>query len=251
MGNFFSYDYQGAPFAFLGTAHILALCMLVLLNVFLLRDRKKEEKARAKTRWILAIILVADESAWHIWNIVNGTWNVQEHLPLHACSILIWLAAYMLIKKDQRIYEFAYFMGINGALQALFTPDIGIYGFPHFRFFQTFISHGLLVTSAVYLTTVEGFRPTWRSMLRVILIANVFMVLVFGVNSLIGSNYLYVNHKPVGPSLLDVLPDWPVYLLYMELIGFFMFSLLYLPFIIRDWQDKKHQKATTNLKLTG
>jgi hypothetical integral membrane protein (TIGR02206 family) len=152
----------------------------------------------------------------------------------------------MLIKKDQRIYEFAYFMGISGALQALFTPDIGIYGFPHFRFFQTFISHGLLVTSAVYLTIVEGLRPTWKSMLRVIIIANVFMVLVFGINSLIGSNYLYVNHKPVGLSLLDALPDWPVYLLYMEIIGFFMFLLLYLPFIFKDWKQKKDHKAAAN-----
>jgi uncharacterized membrane protein YwaF len=85
MGSFFSYDYYGDPFTFLGTAHIAALCTLFLLNLFLLRDRKKDEKACAKTRWILAIILLADESAWHIWNIVNGNWNVQEHLPLHAC----------------------------------------------------------------------------------------------------------------------------------------------------------------------
>ena len=246
MGNLFSNNYQGAPFAFLGTAHIAALCFLVLLNLFLLRDRKKDEQTRRKTRWAIAILLLADEAAWHFWNIAFGTWNVQEHLPLHACSILIWLAGYMLIKKDQRIYEFAYFMGISGALQALLTPDIGIYGFPHFRFFQTFISHGLLVTAAVYLTTVEAMRPTWKSMLRVIGFANVYMVMVFGINSLIGSNYLYVNHKPFGSTLLDALPEWPVYLIFMELIGFFMFLLLYLPFIIKDWRSKKqHSKKVT------
>lgn len=245
MEKFFSYDYQGAPFEILGLSHIAALCFLVLLNLFLLGDRKKDEKKRRKTRWIIAIILIIDESAWHIWNIVHGTWNVQEHLPLHACSILIWLAAYMLVKKDHHIYEFAYFMGISGALQALFTPDIGIYGFPHFRFFQTFISHGLLVTSAVYLTAVEGMRPNWKSLLRVIAVANVYMIVVFGINTLIGSNYLYVNHKPIGPTLLDALPDWPVYLLYMELIGFIMFVLLYLPFIIKDWQSKKKPLETT------
>ena len=61
-----------------------------------------------------------------------GTWSIQEHLPLHACSVLIWLAGLMLIRKDYRIYEFAYLMGIGGALQALLTPDIGIYGFPAF-----------------------------------------------------------------------------------------------------------------------
>ncbi|GAB4481644.1 MAG: hypothetical protein OHK0031_03670 [Anaerolineales bacterium] len=33
------------------------------------------------------------------------------------------------------IYELLYFMGIGGALQALLTPDVGIYGFPHYRYF--------------------------------------------------------------------------------------------------------------------
>lgn len=238
MAQFFSYDYQGDPFVFLGAAHIVALVVLVAFNVFLLTYCKKDESARRKLRWTLAIILWMDESLWHIWNIVHGTWTVQEHLPLHACSILIWLAGYMLIKKDARIYPFAYFMGISGALQALFTPDIGIYGFPHFRFFQTFISHGLLVTSAVYLTVVEGLRPTWKSLLRVMVVANIYMLLVFGVNSIIGSNYLYVSRKPPGPTLLDVLPDWPIYLVYMEAIGLVMFLLLYLPFIIKDMRLK-------------
>ncbi|MGB2956821.1 MAG: hypothetical protein WBB64_12745 [Anaerolineales bacterium] len=73
MGKFFSTDYQGAPFAFLGTAHIAALCFLVLLNLFLLRDRKKDKQARRKTHWAIAILLWADEAAWHIWNIAFGT----------------------------------------------------------------------------------------------------------------------------------------------------------------------------------
>jgi len=238
MQSFFAYDYQGAPFEFLGIAHIGALLFLAGLNIFLLRYRQKDELTRKKVRITLAIILLLDESAWHLWNIVHGVWNVQEHLPLHACSILIWLAGFMLILKQYRIYEFAYFMGIAGAIQALFTPDIGIYGFPHFRFFQTFISHGLLVTSAIFLTTVEGMRPTWRSVLRVILIANIYMLVVFGVNRLLGSNYLYVAHKPPGPTLLDALPAWPWYLLYMEAIGLVMFLLLYLPFAVHDLRHK-------------
>jgi len=45
----------------------------------------------------------------------------------------------MLVTKSYPFYEFAYFMGIAGTLQALLTPDLGIYGFPHYRFFQTFI----------------------------------------------------------------------------------------------------------------
>lgn len=244
MGEFITNDYHGKPFQFLGVPQIVTLLLIVALNIFLLRDKKKEENARARTRWMLAIILWVNESLYHIWNIYFGSWNIQEHIPLHACSILIWLSGFMLIKKNKYIYEFAYFMGIAGALQALLTPDIGIYGFPHFRFFQTFISHGLLVTSAIYMTTVEGFRPTWKSLLRVMVIMNVYMLIVLGINTLIGSNYLFVSRKPPGPTLLDALPEWPIYLLYIEGLGLVMFLLLYLPFLVGDMRAKlQRQKA--------
>jgi len=166
-------------------------------------------------------------------------------LPLHACSVLIWLAGFMLIKKNFCVYEFAYFLGIGGALQALLTPDIGIYGFPHFRFIQTCISHGLLLTSAIYMTVVEGFRPTWQSLKRVIIFLNIYMLAVFGVNQLVGSNYLFVARKPPGPTLLDALPEWPVYIFYIEAIGLVMFLLLYLPFAVNDWRSAK-KKATAS-----
>ncbi len=238
MERFITNEYLGRPFQFLGIPHLLTLLLIVLLNFFLLRDRKRDEKARTSTRWALAIVLWVNEALYHVWNIYYGSWNIQEHLPLHACSILIWLSGFMLIKKNRYIYEFAYFMGIGGALQALFTLDIGIYGFPHFRFFQTFISHGLLVTGAVYMTAVEGFRPNWKSLLRVMVVMNIYMLIVLGINSLIGSNYLFVSRKPPGPTLLDALPEWPVYLLYIEGIGLFLFLLLYLPFLIKDMRAR-------------
>ena len=144
------------------------------------------------------------------------------------------MGAWMLVTKSYRIYEFMYFMGIAGAIQVLVTPDLGIYGFPHFRFFQTFLSHGLIVTAAIYMTVVEGFRPTWKSMLRVFIWMNVYAAIIYFVNSYIGSNYLMINHKPKLPSLLDLLPEWPTYILYMEVIGIISMLLLYLPFMVKD-----------------
>jgi hypothetical integral membrane protein (TIGR02206 family) len=169
----------------------------------------------------------------------HGVWSIKEHLPLHACSLLIWLAGFMLISRNYRIYEFVYILGIGGAFQYLMTPDLGIYGFPHFRFFQALLSHGLLLTSGVYMTVVEGFRPTWKSLLRVILWSNVYMAIVYPINLLIGGNYLFINAKPATASLLDLLPDWPVYIIFMELLGVVTFLILYLPFIFKDWRAKK------------
>ena len=127
-------------------------------------------------------------------------------------------------------------MGIGAATQALLTPDAGRYGFPHFRAFQTVISHGSIVMAAVYMTVVEGFRPYWRSFMRLIVWLNVYMATVFVINQLIGSNYLFIARKPETASLIDVLGPWPWYILSLEAIGLAICLLLYLPFAIKDWR---------------
>lgn len=238
MTNFFAANFQGPAFQLFGTAHFAALGALLLLNLFLIRFKDSSDGTKAFLRWLLALILLVNEVAWHYWNYVVGRWTIQTMLPLQLCSVLVWLGALMLMTRSYRIYEFMYFMGIAGAIQALATPDLGPYGFPHFRFFQTFISHGLIVTSAIYMTVVEGFRPTWKSIPRVVIWTNIYALLIFFLNSSIGSNYLMVNYKPETPSLLDLLPEWPVYILYMELLGLVSILLLYLPFMVRDLRTR-------------
>ena len=238
MEQFFAADYTGPAFESLGPAHIGALIALVLFNLFLIRYRDSSDRVKGVLRWMLALVLLGNEIAWHYWNYVVGRWTIQTMLPLHLCSLLVWMGGLMLMTKSYRIYEFVYFLGIGGAIQALATPDLGIYGFPHFRFFQTFLSHGLIITSAIFMTIVERFRPTWKSILRVAIWTNIYVVIIYFVNIAIDSNYLMINYKPDTPSLLDLLPEWPIYILYMEAIGIVTCLLLYLPFVIRDWRNK-------------
>jgi hypothetical integral membrane protein (TIGR02206 family) len=238
MIQFFAADYQGPAFELLGPAHIAALIVLVALNLFLIRFRHSTDAAKAALRWLLALVLLGNEIAWHYWNYAFGTWTIQTMLPLHLCSLLVWTGAFMLLTKNYRIYEFMYFMGIGGAIQVLATPGLGNYGFPHFLFFQYFISHGLIITSAIFMTVVIGLRPTWKSILRVFIWMNIYALIVYFINIQIGSNYLMINYKPATPSLLDLLPPWPIYILYMEAIGLVTCLLLYIPFIIKDWRSK-------------
>ena len=161
MDNFFAgLEYTGAPFELFGTPHLIGLAIVLLANVSLVFLRKASDRTKTAFRYILAAVLILNELAWHLWNWQTGQWTVQKLLPFHLCSVMVWLSAYMLITKNRRIYEFAYLLGIAGALQALLTPDAGMWGFPHFRFFQIIISHGALVMAAIYMTVVEGYRPT-------------------------------------------------------------------------------------------
>ncbi len=51
---------------------------------------------------------------------------------------------------------------------------------------------------------------------------------------LLDSNYLFIAHKPETASLMDVLPAWPWYIPFLELIGAGFCLLLYVPFALRD-----------------
>jgi hypothetical integral membrane protein (TIGR02206 family) len=232
MEQFFAWDYRGTPFELFGTAHLSGLMALLLTTLLLMQARGAASRTRGLLRWTLALALWGNELAWHLWWIAHGKWSPQSMLPLQICSLMVWLSGVMLVTRSYWLYEFCYFLGISGAIQALATPDLGLYGFPHFRFFQTLLSHGLIIVAAVYMTVVEGFRPTWRSMLRAALWMNAYMLIIYYVNLSLESNYLMLNYKPAVPSLLDLLPEWPWYILWMEAIGVFTFILLYSPFIV-------------------
>ncbi|HUI89365.1 MAG TPA: TIGR02206 family membrane protein [Anaerolineales bacterium] len=243
MGDFWAWDYTGAPFQLFGPAHIGALLALLLIGYGLLQFKNASEATRRNVRIALGVFLWANESAWHLWNAYWGHWSIQTMLPLNACSILIWLGGFMLIFRNYTIYEFAYFMGMGGAFQYLMTPDLGIYGFPHFHYWQAFLSHGLLFIVPIYMTVVEGFRPTWKSFWRVVIGSNIYMAIVFFINRWIGSDYLFINGKPATASILDLLPPWPIYIMYMEALGIITFLILYSPFILKDRRVRKVSAA--------
>jgi hypothetical integral membrane protein (TIGR02206 family) len=230
MIDYFAWDYTGTPFQLFGAAHLTALAVIVGLALLLplLRGRPS---AQIGFRYGLAVLLIVNEASWHVWHWVNGQWTVQTMLPLHLCSVLVFGSAIMLVTQHYGIFEFAYFMGIGGALQALLTPDLTIHGFPHYRFWQTYISHGGIVLAAIFMVTVVGYRPTWRSLWRVFVGMNIYMVIVGIVNWLLGSNYMFIAHKPATASLLDVLGPWPWYIFSLEALGMAICLLLMLPFL--------------------
>ena len=240
MAEFFAYDYAGEPFEVFGTRHLIFVGIVFLISLFFIFGWKNpSEKAKRNMRYLLAAILLVWESGWHIWNAVGGRWTVQTMLPLHICSVMVWLSIVMLLTRNYRIYEFAYFLGLGGALQPLLTPEAGIYGLPHFRAFQTLVVQGTLVLVPIYMTAVEGYRPTWASFKRVAIGGNIYMAFVYVMNLLLDSNFMFLMRKPDTASLMDMLGPWPWYLISLEVVAFLVFLLLYLPFIIKDAREKR------------
>lgn len=237
MTNWFSANYSGAPFQFFSMLHLIPLGVLFLIYGLLYQQRNYIKLNRLfdlRTRTFLASILILQELILNSWRLANQTWSPATSLPLHLCGVSVVLNAIMLVNKNYLLFEINYFWGLGGAIQALLTPDIGIYGFPHFRYFQFFISHGLIILAVLYMTFIHGYRPQLKSVWKVFGITNIYLIFIAGFNWLVGGNYLFICYKPVNGSIIDFLGPWPWYVLSLEGVGLVSFLIYYLPWFVRD-----------------
>jgi hypothetical integral membrane protein (TIGR02206 family) len=223
------------PFTFYSTSHLVSLAVIAAACAFTLGWRGLRERPRLANviRHALAALLLMLDIALHVWYIAAGQWDPSWTLPLHLCSLTLILSFIMLWTRSYRLFEFNYFAGIGGAMQALLTPAAILSGYPHFTFFYFFIAHGGIIVANLFMIAAYGYRPRRSSIWRTLLWLNLLLIPVGLVNCLTGGNYMFIAYKPEDPSLLDLLGPWPWYILSMEGVAFVMCVLLYLPFAIR------------------
>jgi len=193
-------------------------------------------------RWSLAGGCLASEIYLIVWWSWTGA-RLQELLPLQLCDMSIVIAPIVLLTGSRRWYELLYFWGIGGAMQGLLTPNVE-WGFPSIRCVCCFEYHALIVTSALYATFVMRHRPTAGSILRAWLIANALGLVLIPLNRVMGTNYMFLMHKPVTPSLLDVMGPWPWYLVVLDIAALLVMGLCYLPFFILDRRAKARLQSS-------
>ena len=75
---------------------------------------------------------------------------------------------------------------------------------------------------------ISAFKhvPNFKAMFRVFGITLTGAFLVMGFNFLAGTNYIFVNSKPPGPTLLDHLAPWPYYIIQEFFIVLAVWSLM-------------------------
>ena len=211
--------------------HIITLALFIfsIAALYFSRNWLKRGQRGRYGRYLLACVLILCELTLNWWYVDQNIYSIKDTLPLELCSISLYLCVFMLLFNNRFIFQIAYFIGIGGAIQALLTPVL-FYGAPHFRFFQFFIAHIVIILAVLYMAWVEGCRPTLKSVALTMGFLNVLLVIVLPINWLTGGNYMFLSKKPETGSLLDYLGPYPWYLLSMEIFALFFFLLLYLPF---------------------
>lgn len=239
MNSFFSFHSKQESFRLFSSEHLLTMGIILTLCILLVFFRKnfREERKNRLIRFSLAFLLVFSESVYHVWLLSGNEWSVKTALPLHLSDLAVFLAIIMLLRNNCKLLAFMYFAGLGSAIQAILTPNLGHFSFPHFRYVEFFVSHGTVVLSILFMVFSCKFRPTIRSIWTTVLIVDLYAACIFILNKWLGANYLYIMHKPGNSSsLLNYLGPWPWYLFWMELVMIISFYILYSPFWLkRRW----------------
>ncbi|MGQ0615025.1 MAG: YwaF family protein [Planctomycetaceae bacterium] len=221
------------PYAALALFHFEHLCALVATGAACAALAAWGRRS-AGTRLPrgLALFLVATELARQASLLATGAWEVTSCLPLELCDIGLATCAVALWSRRQGPFEFAYFWGLSGTLQAVLTPDLRA-SFPDPTCVGYFLQHSGIVAGVMLLTTGYGMRPRRGATRRVFLWTLVYAVAIGLLDWALGANYFYLRRKPAGGSILDLFPDWPLYIPCGAAIGALLFFLLDLPFARR------------------
>jgi hypothetical integral membrane protein (TIGR02206 family) len=258
MKEFFIYffgkgdEVEFVNFSFAHFAPILLMFAVILL-IYRYRDKIRTCKREETIRYVLAFMMIISEMSyfWRLVGVPSLNPNPVDHLPITVCGWSIIFCSYMVVGKNQTLFDIAYFWLFSGTIFALITPTVITYTGPtRYRYYQFWLEHTLGYIAIFYMINVHGMRPTVKSAIKSYAALIVLAVIAYFANDLIGpgANYLFMAKPEDTPSILDILP--PNRALRIAVMGVAvttLYTLSYLPWYFRDRLEKKlREKATEN-----
>lgn len=211
--------------------HLVVVLFCFLFGILLVKFSQKQSK---KNQNLIGNLFAFSISITVIFgtflNVLKGNFNYQENLPLHLCSFLALLIPILSYTRKLLYFEVFFFLILAGTVQSLITPSE--YNYLNYPFFRYWYVHAGLVIFMMYAVFVYKMKPTLKSVGKSFLGMQLYMVFMFLINYILGSNYFYTNRKPNATTLLDVFGDWPQYIFVVEIIVIPFFLLIYLPFYL-------------------
>jgi len=160
--------------------------------------------------------------------LLPSDFTLGTSLPLQYCDLTWMVAVVALWTRTWWAVSLTFYWGLTLTVQAIVTPSLG-QEFPDPRFFMYWGMHFLSVWAAGWLAA-SGSGPTWRGYRLAVVVTAVWAGVVMVFNGATGTNYGYLNRKPAGASLLDLMPDWPFYVLIEIVLVTGIWALLTWPF---------------------
>jgi len=256
MREFFAYFFgKGTEIEFtnFSLAHFLPILIATGLIYVIYRFRKPilGWKHEQLLRYILAFALIISEMSyyWRLVGIPSLGPNPIDHLPITVCGWAVVFCSYMVIGKNQTLFDISYFWLLCGSVFALITPTVISYTGPtRFRYYQFWTEHTLGYVAIFYMIFVHKMRPTILSAVKSYVALAILAVIAYFSNQLLGpgANYLFMARPEDTPSILDILPpNFALRLCIMAAAITALYFLAYLPWLLKDRKAKRKAAEAT------
>ncbi len=183
---------DGAGFALFGKTHLIWLVAFVISAIALpLIYRRLNQKLRNVVRIAIASLIILDE-IWKWVFLFIGDRYEHSYLPLHLCSINVFLVAYHLFKKSKIVENFLYAFCVPAGIIALLTPSWTALPPANFMHIHSFTIHILLALYPLMLVIGGDIKPDIKMAPKCLILLLCMGIVVLGVNFLCDTNFMFL-----------------------------------------------------------
>lgn len=190
-------------------------------------------RGRAILRRAVAFLPPAVELLRTALFIVAGEYGIGR-LPLHLCTMSVYLAAYHALFGGELAGQLLYAFGMPGGICALVFPDWCAYPPASFLSASSFLLHIFLVSYPIMLAVGGDITPDIRHAPLMLGILSAVAVPIFVFDRVTGTNYMFLNYPAPGSPLEWFSPlGRPGYILgYIPLLVI-VWCVIYAPFEVK------------------
>lgn len=219
-----------------GTRHIVVLVATVLICLTLaLIFYKRNEKSKRTLLYVFGGILLFFEIVSRIVNLIiaeSYTWEsvLKILLPMHICSVMVWIFIVAIYTKNQTLINFASIGGLLATVAFLAFPAVGLNRtYMSFTCIYSTVSHAIGFVTAILMMvlgfTKFKFKDIWKTYLC--------FILMFGWGALLnfvifpGADYMYMINDPLELGL-----SFPYQILYAGILVIYVFMFYFIEYLL-------------------
>ena len=220
---------DGVGFSQFGVTHILWLAIFVVVTAAncLWYVRLTDD---GKHRWkkVVALLLLLDE-LFKMAMLALGRRYTASYLPLHLCSINIFLILFHAFKPLKVIGGFLYTVCIPGALAALLFPSWTALPLGNFMHLHSFTVHILLAMYPIVLAVSGELAPSVKQLHKYLLLLVGMAIPIYGINLLLDTNFMFLMWADEGNPLIIFEQLWGNHLYGFPVIIAAVLLVMFLP----------------------
>ncbi len=222
----------GVGFAHYDLLHLLWLALFLLVTIVsVVTYRKMSLKARQTWKISIAALLIADEIFKVAMLLVGGRY-LPGYLPLHLCSINIFLIAIHAWKPSKLLGGYLYTVGIPGAVAALLFPSWSSLPFANFMHLHSFTVHILLALYPITLAAAGELKPEVKKIPQYLLLLVAMAVPIYFINLLLDTNFMFLMSADPGNPLYLFQQLWGNHLYGFPVLIIGVLAVMYIPLVI-------------------